>query len=244
MSFPGEVWRIEQPNRCGIATVSDTMHVVRIGVGGKIFGVRAGISNRGIGMGLGPVSAGTSWRGGPRWSGGGHRPRRGGGSSVNGIVVLLLFPLLLFAIPILIIVKLAPVVVRFYNHPVPLVRWQRRFGTAISGTALFGIAAVACLVQTEYKTAAGQLLMAGVFGLWLAVELALRKQVENMPVRQTVQQGHARAGVAAAGSAQPIHPAAVQPGWYPDQCDHRFLRWWDGRQWTAHTQPAYRPQRR
>jgi hypothetical protein len=35
---------------------------MRIGFGGGAFGVRAGISNRGIGGGIGPLSAGTSWR--------------------------------------------------------------------------------------------------------------------------------------------------------------------------------------
>jgi hypothetical protein len=27
------------------------------------------------------------------------------------------------------------------------------------------------------------------------------------------------------------------PGWYPDQYDQRFSRWWDGRGWTQHVQP-------
>lgn len=31
------------------------------------------------------------------------------------------------------------------------------------------------------------------------------------------------------------------PGWYPDQMDARFVRWWDGRTWTPHTQPAQPP---
>jgi hypothetical protein len=42
---------------------------MRIGVGGGAFGVRGGISNRGIGIGAGPLSAGTAWR--RRGSGGG-----------------------------------------------------------------------------------------------------------------------------------------------------------------------------
>jgi hypothetical protein len=29
----------------------------------------------------------------------------------------------------------------------------------------------------------------------------------------------------------------VAPGWYPDQADQRFVRWWDGTQWTPHVQP-------
>src|SRR5690242_16188991 len=28
------------------------------------------------------------------------------------------------------------------------------------------------------------------------------------------------------------------PGWYPEQAGSRTLRWWDGRQWTPHTQQA------
>ncbi|MCP2248932.1 phospholipid scramblase-related protein [Lentzea aerocolonigenes] len=27
------------------------------------------------------------------------------------------------------------------------------------------------------------------------------------------------------------------PGWYPDNADPRFVRWWDGTQWTSHVQP-------
>lgn len=32
--------------------------------------------------------------------------------------------------------------------------------------------------------------------------------------------------------------ALPPPGWYPDQADQRYVRWWDGRQWTPHVQPA------
>jgi scramblase/uncharacterized protein DUF2510 len=31
-----------------------------------------------------------------------------------------------------------------------------------------------------------------------------------------------------------------QPGWYPEQPGATMLRWWDGTQWTPHTQPAPR----
>lgn len=41
------------------------------GIGGGMFGVRGGISTRGIGLGVGPFSAGTSWRGGSSGGGGG-----------------------------------------------------------------------------------------------------------------------------------------------------------------------------
>ncbi|WP_199430435.1 phospholipid scramblase-related protein [Qaidamihabitans albus] len=32
--------------------------------------------------------------------------------------------------------------------------------------------------------------------------------------------------------------SAPAPGWYPDHHDAHLARWWDGRAWTAHTQPA------
>ena len=34
-----------------------------LGIGGGVFGARGGISTRGVGVGVGPLSAGTSWRG-------------------------------------------------------------------------------------------------------------------------------------------------------------------------------------
>lgn len=35
-----------------------------------------------------------------------------------------------------------------------------------------------------------------------------------------------------------------QPGWYPEQPGSTMLRWWDGFQWTQHTQQAPQPQQR
>ncbi|GAB3282453.1 phospholipid scramblase-related protein [Parasphingorhabdus pacifica] len=32
--------------------------------------------------------------------------------------------------------------------------------------------------------------------------------------------------------------ASPPPGWYPDQADQRYVRWWDGMQWSQHVQPA------
>jgi hypothetical protein len=55
---------------------------LRLGVGGKAFGVRGGISTRGFGVGVGPVSAGWSWRR--------RRRRRSGGSGGTGGWSLLL----------------------------------------------------------------------------------------------------------------------------------------------------------
>lgn len=31
------------------------------------------------------------------------------------------------------------------------------------------------------------------------------------------------------------------PGWYPDQADPRYARWWDGYRWTPYTQPVPQP---
>jgi hypothetical protein len=47
-----------------------TVYRVPFGIGGGAFGLRGGISTRGIGVGVGPFSAGTSWRGSRRRSGG------------------------------------------------------------------------------------------------------------------------------------------------------------------------------
>lgn len=33
-------------------------------------------------------------------------------------------------------------------------------------------------------------------------------------------------------------------GWYPDGQNPRIVRWWDGRQWTQHTQPVQQPETR
>jgi PknH-like extracellular domain len=55
---------------------------LRLGVGGGAFGIRGGISTRGFGVGVGPVSAGWSWRR--------RRRRRAGGSGGTGGWSLLL----------------------------------------------------------------------------------------------------------------------------------------------------------
>jgi hypothetical protein len=52
---------------------------VRLGIGGRVLGVRGGISTRGVGVGFGPFSAGTLWR----------RRRRGG--FISAFVALLPF---------------------------------------------------------------------------------------------------------------------------------------------------------
>ncbi|MGO9101092.1 hypothetical protein [Mycobacterium sp.] len=53
---------------------------LRLGVGGRALGVRGGISTRGFGVGVGPVSAGSSWRG--------RRRRRSGGGWAGLILIL------------------------------------------------------------------------------------------------------------------------------------------------------------
>lgn len=54
---------------------------MRLGVGGGAFGVRGGISTRGVGVGVGPFSAGTSWR----------RRGSGGGGFFAWLIVAMLF---------------------------------------------------------------------------------------------------------------------------------------------------------
>ena len=41
--------------------------------------------------------------------------------------------------------------------------------------------------------------------------------------------------------AAPMPPAAVPmpaPGWYPDNHNSAFVRWWDGARWTDHARPS------
>jgi hypothetical protein len=37
---------------------------------------------------------------------------------------------------------------------------------------------------------------------------------------------------------QPAHSGGLAPGWYPDQNDHRMMRYYDGRVWTSETRSA------
>ncbi|WP_433194149.1 DUF2510 domain-containing protein [Nocardia sp. CA-107356] len=40
------------------------------------------------------------------------------------------------------------------------------------------------------------------------------------------------------GSRRPNHrPPSMTPGWYPDPANPGVVRWFDGQQWTPHTQP-------
>jgi hypothetical protein len=48
---------------------------------------------------------------------------------------------------------------------------------------------------------------------------------EQTVVREPVQQ-------------QPIQSGGLAPGWYPDQNDHRMVRYYDGRVWTSETRSA------
>ena len=56
---------------------------MRIGLGGSAFGLRGGLSNRGLGVGVGPLSIGTSFR-----RRHGHRSRRGGGADSAGVLII------------------------------------------------------------------------------------------------------------------------------------------------------------
>jgi len=37
---------------------------------------------------------------------------------------------------------------------------------------------------------------------------------------------------------QPAQSGGMAPGWYPDQNDHRLMRYYDGRVWTSETRNA------
>ena len=38
--------------------------------------------------------------------------------------------------------------------------------------------------------------------------------------------------------SQPAQSGGLAPGWYPDQNDHRMMRYYDGRVWTSETRGA------
>jgi hypothetical protein len=63
---------------------------MRLGVGGGVFGIRGGISTRGLGVGVGPFSAGTSWRRGGS-----------GGSGFFAWLIVAMFVILIVAWPYL-----------------------------------------------------------------------------------------------------------------------------------------------
>lgn len=56
---------------------------MRIGLGGGIFGVRAGISNKGVGAGIGPVSAAARWPSAPR-----RNSASSGGGGIIGFAIV------------------------------------------------------------------------------------------------------------------------------------------------------------
>jgi hypothetical protein len=37
---------------------------------------------------------------------------------------------------------------------------------------------------------------------------------------------------------QPVPAGRLAPGWYPDQNDHKMMRYYDGRVWTSETRHA------
>ncbi|MDT5016761.1 MAG: hypothetical protein QOD39_2921 [Mycobacterium sp.] len=39
-------------------------------------------------------------------------------------------------------------------------------------------------------------------------------------------------------ATQPAQSSGLTPGWYPDQNDHRMMRYYDGRVWTSETRSA------
>jgi PASTA domain len=59
---------------------------LRLGIGGKALGLRGGISTRGVGIGAGPFSAGSSWRG--------RRSRKSGGGLGLFFIALILAPVI------------------------------------------------------------------------------------------------------------------------------------------------------
>jgi Protein of unknown function (DUF2510) len=61
------------------------------------------------------------------------------------------------------------------------------------------------------------------------VRAVLRPSVERPVERPVVEQPVMQ--------QQPVATSGLAPGWYPDQQDMNAMRYFDGRVWTAQTQP-------
>ncbi|MFE5704345.1 hypothetical protein [Rhodococcus koreensis] len=108
--------------------------------------------------GIGPLRASIPLTGGRRRS----RP-----GLTEQLLRLALMLLVLPIIAIYFAVKHGyPRAKRFYTHPDPQVRRQRRFGTAIALTVLFTISAVSSLAQTHFGNAVFAAVMCVGLGYW------------------------------------------------------------------------------
>lgn len=72
------------------------------------------------------------------------------------------------------------------------------------------------------------------------IVLVLRRQPAYQPAAQQHAPGQgypqANQGYPAAQPGQPQGPGATPQGWYPDPSGQAGFRWWDGQNWTQHTQ--------
>ncbi|WP_156689378.1 DUF2510 domain-containing protein [Mycobacterium sp. Marseille-P9652] len=70
------------------------------------------------------------------------------------------------------------------------------------------------------------LILIAVIAVVVAVVRAAARPRESTVVEQPVVR-----------QAPPVATSGLAPGWYPDQQDPSLMRYYDGRVWTAQTQP-------
>jgi Protein of unknown function (DUF2510) len=82
-------------------------------------------------------------------------------------------------------------------------------------------------------------MLSGILGslIWILILLVIVAVV--IAIIRAVSAGPRRTTVVEQPAVRQAPPAAsgLAPGWYPDQNDPSLMRYYDGRVWTAQTQP-------
>jgi hypothetical protein len=68
----------------------------------------------------------------------------------------------------------------------------------------------------------------------VAVIITVVRAMSRSSVERPVERGVVEQPVV---QQQPVATSGLAPGWYPDQQDPSLMRYFDGRVWTAQTEP-------
>jgi len=68
----------------------------------------------------------------------------------------------------------------------------------------------------------------------VAVIITVVRAMSRSSVERPVERGVVEQPVV---QKQPVATSGLAPGWYPDQQDPSLMRYFDGRVWTAQTEP-------